>query len=135
MVIGLIPEEEERMLFEKLIKYYKKLYPGLSFKKKEMKLTPKDIGELYYTYPGEEVQATTKEKVRMIKEALAYNYKTPVILLKKKKKTMILDGHRRMKVAFSQGLSWNALAIIPSKDVEFGIESMIMGKIKALFKK
>ena len=135
MVIGLIPEEEERMLFDKLIKYYKKLYPGLSFKKKEMKLKPKEIGELYYTYPGEEVQATAKEKVRMIKEALAYNYKTPVILLKKKKKTIILDGHRRMRVAFSQGLSWNALAIIPSKDVEFGIESMIMGKIKALFGK
>jgi len=135
MVIGLIPEDEERRLFEKLIQYYKKLYPGLTFRKKEMRLKPKQIGELHYTYPGEEVEATSKEKIRMIREALAYNYRTPIILLKKKKKTIILDGHRRVRVAFKQGMPWNALVIIPSKDIEFGIESMIMGKVKDLFGK
>ncbi len=136
MVVGLVPPEEEERIFTKLLEYYRKLYQGekITFKKAGKKLSRKEIAELYYTYPGEEENATSAEKMRMISEAIGHGYDTPLIALQKKNKLIILDGHRRARVALEQGLNWKALIIVPSKDIEFGIEKMVLGKIKELFK-
>jgi hypothetical protein len=133
MVLGLVPPEEEKRIFVKLLEYYRKLYPAIKFKMKEELLDHKQVGELSYTYPGEETEATAEEKMRMISSAIGENYATPIILLKKKKKYMILDGHRRVRVAYREGMGWHAFVIVPEKDVKFGIEEMILGKVKDLY--
>jgi hypothetical protein len=135
MVVGLVPPQEEKRIFEKLVVYYEKLYPTLKFSRKESVLSHKEIGELFYTYSGEETEATASEKMKMINSAIGEGYSTPIIVLQKKKSRVLLDGHRRVRVAFSQGMSWPALLIVPSKDVKFGIEEMILGKIKDLYGK
>lgn len=136
VVVGLITHDEQEKLFEKLLNYYRKLYPGVNFKRVEKELTPKELDDIYYTYPGEEAEATSEEKKRMIAEAIGHGYDTPIVILRKKKdgKDILLDGHRRVQVALSHGLGWKAIMIIPDKELEFGIESMIMGKVKDLFK-
>jgi len=133
MVVGLVPPEEEERICAKLIEYYERLYPGISFTRKEVSLTRQELGELYYTFPGEESEATAAEKMRLISSAISGGYSTPVIILKKKTKAILLDGHRRARVAYKQGMGWKALVITPSKDVKFGIEDMTMGKIKDLY--
>ncbi len=135
MVVGLVPPEEEKRICGKLIEYYKKLYPGIDFSLKEQKMEHGEIGDIYYTYPGEETEATAAEKMKMINSAIGEGYSTPIILLRKKKGMILLDGHRRARVAFSQGLGWAALIISPAKEVKFGIEDMIMGRIKDLYGK
>lgn len=135
MVVGLVPPEEEERICRKLMEYYKTLYPGLEFRMEAKIMERKELGELYYTFPGEETEATAIEKMRMISSAIGQGYSTPIIVLKKKKKAILLDGHRRARVAYSQGMAWKAYNIIPKKDVKFGIEEMIMGKIKDLYGK
>jgi hypothetical protein len=135
MVVGLVPPEEEQRICKKLLLYYEKLYPGLKFSLTKGMLSHKEIGDAYYTYAGEETEATASEKMRMINSAIGSGYSTPLIVLRKKKKMILLDGHRRARVAYSQGMGWNALIISPSKDVKFGIEEMILGRIKDLYGK
>jgi len=135
MVVGLIPSEEQERIFKKLVEYYEKLYPGLEFSRKEAVLTHKEIGEIQYTYSGEETEATAAEKMRMISSAVKGSYSTPIVILQKNKKNILLDGHRRVRVAYAEGLNWHALLMIPSKNVKFGIEDMIMGKVKDLYGK
>ncbi|NYZ77493.1 hypothetical protein H0O02_04230 [Candidatus Micrarchaeota archaeon] len=133
-MVGLITVEDEKRLLDKMIAYYRNIYPGMDFRKEEKTLTHKEMGELYYTYPGEEGEVTAEEKMLMISDAVGHGYSTPILILKRAGKLILLDGHRRVRVAFSQGLSWKAYVIIPGKeDVEFGIESTIMGKVKDLF--
>lgn len=133
MVVGLVPPEEEERICAKLIGYYEQLYPGVSFTRKEATLTRQEIGELQYTFSGEETEATAAEKMRFISSAISGGYSTPIIVLKKKSKSILLDGHRRARVAYKQGMGWKALIIIPNKEVKFGIEDMVMGKIKDLY--
>ena len=135
MVVGLIPPEEQERIFNKLLEYYKKLYPGLEFTKKQVVLSHKEIGGIQYTYSGEETEATAAEKMRMISSAVKGSYSTPIVILQKNKKNILLDGHRRVRVAYAEGLSWQAWLMIPSKNVKFGIEDMIMGKVKDLYGK
>lgn len=132
MVVGLVPPDEQERIYEKLIAYYQEIYPGISFSKEEKELSREELGELYYTYPGEENQATAAEKMRMINSAIGEGYSTPIIVLKTDK-MILLDGHRRVRVAYSQGMKWPALLIVPDKEVKFGIEEMVMGKVKDLY--
>jgi hypothetical protein len=135
-MIGLVSVEEEKDLLNKMLSYYEKLYPGVKFKKEEKNLTFKELGEVYYTYAGEEAEVTAGEKMRLISSAIGHGYSTPLLLLKKNAKMILLDGHRRVRVAMSQGLGWKAFVIVPDKEkVEFGIENTIMGKVKDLFLK
>jgi hypothetical protein len=133
MVIGLVPLGEEERICKKLIAYYEQIYPGVGFSKKKAMLGRKEIGELYYTFSGEENEATAAEKMKMINSAIGGGYSTPMIILQKKGKSILLDGHRRARVAYKQGIPWKALIIVPGKEVKFGIESMILGKIKDLY--
>ncbi|MDD5171910.1 MAG: ParB N-terminal domain-containing protein [Candidatus ainarchaeum sp.] len=135
MVVGLVPPEEEERLLKKLMEYYRQLYPAVDFNRREATLTHKDVGDLYYTYSGEETEATAAEKMRMINSAIGEGYSTPIIVLQKKGMMVLLDGHRRARVAYSQGMGWKAYVIVPSKDIKFGIEEMILGKIKDLYGK
>lgn len=133
-MMGLITAEEEKKLLDKLVAYYKKLYPGVDFEIEEKKLARAEIGELYYTYAGEEVEATAQEKMRLVSSAITHGYSTPIILLQSNSRMIILDGHRRVRVAYAEGISWQAYIIKPKKQgIEFGIESMIMGKVKDLY--
>ena len=133
MVTGLVPPDEQKRILETLVEYYKKLYPGIGFSVKEEELTREQIGEILYTYPGEESQAMAAEKMRMISSAIGENYATPVIILRSKGRNILLDGHRRSRVAYKEGLKWPAYIIVPGKETEFGIESMVMGKVKDLY--
>jgi hypothetical protein len=135
-MVGLITEEEEKNLMEKMLDYYKKLYPGVDFRTEEAELTHDQIGELDYTYAGAESEVTAEEKMRAIAEAIGHGYSTPILVLKRRDKMVLLDGHRRVRVVYPQGISWKAYLIIPGdEDVEFGIEGTIMGKVKDLWKK
>ncbi len=130
----LISPHEEEKLFKKLLAYNKKIYPKAKFNRIEKFLNNKQIGEVYYTYPGEESELTSKEKMAEIRGAMEYGYNTPVILLKKGTKYILLDGHRRLKVAWKKAVKWNALILeISGVREKLGIESMIMGKMKDLF--
>ena len=135
MVVGLVPPDEEKRICDKLIAYYEKLYPGISFTKKEMELSHTEIGEIYYTFAGDETEASAAEKMRMISSGISGGYSTPILILQKKGKNVLLDGHRRARVAYAQGLSWKAIAIVPSKELKFGIEEMILGRVKDLYGK
>ncbi|MFN7991428.1 MAG: hypothetical protein U0R44_04700 [Candidatus Micrarchaeia archaeon] len=135
MVVGLVPPDEERRICAKLIEYYKQIYPGVGFTMKEEQITHQDLGDVLYTFSGEETEATAAEKMRMINSAIGEGYATPIILLRKDKKLILLDGHRRARVAFSQGMGWKAFIVVPSKSVKLGIEDMIMGKIRDLYGK
>ena len=135
MVLGLVPPDEERRIFGKLIEYYRGLYPGVRFDAGEKALTHAELGGMYYTYCGEETEATAAEKMRLISSAIGEGYSTPLIVLRKKSRLVLLDGHRRARVAFAQGMGWPALLIVPAKDVKFGIEDMILGRIRDLYGK
>ncbi|MBU2638959.1 MAG: hypothetical protein KJ955_08355 [Nanoarchaeota archaeon] len=130
---ALIQPSDERRLFEQLVEYYKKLYPGIGFKKMEAVLKPEDISEIIYTYPGEETEATFNEEVVLIAESVKYGYDTPLIILRKQKQDILLDGHRRLKVAFDRKIGWKALLMIPDKEIQFGIEKMAKGKVREVF--
>ncbi len=129
---GLVNQEEEKKVFDKLIKYYRKLYPKVKFTKKKRKLSHKEIGNIMYTYAGEEIKATAKEKMAMVKGAIEYGYNTPIVILEKGKKMILLDGHRRVKVFWNKNISWNALIIHTNSRKKFGMEKMIMAKVKDL---
>jgi len=135
MVVGLVPEEEQERIAKKLIEYYEKLYPGLEFTTEKVELSHEEIGKINYTYSGEETEATAAEKMRMISSAIGEGYKTPILVLSKDGKYVLLDGHRRVRVAYSEGLKWSAMIIKPSKNVKFGIEDMVMGTVKDLYGK
>ncbi len=137
MVVGLVPPEEEEKLYNKLIEYYKKLYPGMRFRREDRKLRKEQLGELYYTYAGEETESTAAEKMKMINTAIGHGYSTPIIVLRKTKgnKDILIDGHRRVRVAWMLGLEWPAIIIIPETDTVFGIEAMITGKVKDIYSK
>ena len=133
MVVGLISPHEERQLFSKLVSYYKDLYPRMKFNTKEIILDPKAMSSVYYTYPGEEAEATAEEKIKEIREAINFGYDTPVILLKKGKEYILLDGHRRLKVAWEKKIKWKALVLEAPARGKFGIEKMVMGKVGDLW--
>ncbi len=135
MRAGLISDYEEENLFRKLLEYYKKLYPKAKFKREERKITPRQVGQLYYTYPGEEAQATFVEKAEEISKAISLGYTTPAILLRAGNRLFILDGHRRLRVAWMKKKPWNALIIATDKKgIEFGVEHMVEGKIAELWR-
>lgn len=133
MVVGLVPAEEQERIVKKLVGYYEKLYPGIEFSSKKTEFSHEEIGKILYTYPGEEAEATAAEKMRMISSAVGEGYNTPIVVLKKGNDYVLLDGHRRTRVAYSEGLKWPAIVITPSKDVKFGIEDMVMGTVKDLY--
>lgn len=134
---NLIDAAEEKRLFGQIVEYYKKLYPGIGFRKVEALLNPEEIAGIIYTYPGEETEATFKEEVQIIADSMKEGYDTPVIILRKlkEKKDILLDGHRRLKVAFDKKIGWKALAMVPDREIRFGIEKMAKGRIKDVFKK
>lgn len=133
MVIGLIPPYEERRLFQRLIGYYRKIHPSEKFGDEEKMLRHGDIGEVYYTFPGEEAEATAEERMKQIRDAITYGYDTPVILLRKGRKLILLDGHRRLRVAWEKKMPWRALIISTPARKKFGIEKMVMGKVRDLW--
>jgi hypothetical protein len=135
MPLGLVPPEEEDRIFERLIGYYRGLYPGVRFRAGRKALTRAEVGGILYTYCGEETEATAAEKMRRIGSAIGEGYSTPLIVLQKKKRLILLDGHRRARVAFARGTGWPALVISPAKDVKFGIEDVILGRIRDLYGK
>ena len=135
MHAGLISPHEEEKLFRKLYKYYAKLYPKAGFRKERRKLTPRQMGRIQYTYPGEEAKATFSDKTREISSALEYGYDTPIIVLKAGNRMFLLDGHRRVKVAWKNKKGWDALLLsTDKKGLEFGIERMVEGKVADLWK-
>lgn len=135
MVFSPITPEEQEKIFIRLLDFYKKLYPSIAFKRDEKILSKKDIINIYYTYPGEEEEANAKERMATIRENISRGYNTPIIILKKKNKMILIDGHRRIRVAFETNTPWKALLIVPQKDSKFGIEDTVNGKIKDLFGK
>ena len=135
MHTGLISAHEEERLFRKLLEYYKRLYPKAKFKRIERKLTPRQIGQIYYTYPGEEAQVTFADKEAEIEDALPLGYSTPIIILNAGSRMFLLDGHRRVRVAWMKKKGWDALVIYTDKKgIEFGIERMAEGKVADLWK-
>ncbi len=126
------PEDEER-LYDTVKSYYKKLYPDVDITDEELVLSPNEIGDLYYTFPGFEEAATFNEKVERIKKAIGHGYDTPLILARKGSKLMIIDGHRRAVAAWQLGVKWRALVLVFPPDHDLGIEKQIQGTVRELF--
>lgn len=133
MATGLISPHEERQLFGRLVSYYKKLYPKLKFDTSEIILDQKSMASVLYTYPGEEAEATAEEKMKEIRVAINFGYDAPIILLQKGKDHILLDGHRRLKVAWERKLKWKALVLVAPAKGMFGIEKMVMGRVGDLW--
>ncbi len=132
MPYGLISTHEEMRLFFKIVEFYSKLYPKIKFSKEEKIVSYKEIGEVFYTYAGGEVEGLAADKMVEIEAALP-EYSTPVILLKKRKKFILLDGHRRLRVAWKRGMQWKALIIVPNKEMRFGVEDTITERIREMY--
>ncbi|MEM4222191.1 MAG: hypothetical protein QW097_02040 [archaeon] len=130
----LITPEKEREVFAKLKEYYEKIY-GIFFFTEERVFTNQEIGEIYYTYPGPEAEATFSEYVSLIKKLIPSGYNTPAILLQKGDSFLILDGHRRLKAAWDLGISWPCLILKQSSPKFLEIEKNVVGKIKYLWGK
>lgn len=132
MPYGLISMHEEMKLFLRILNFYSKLYPNVKFTKEEKIIEPKEIGEIFYTYAGEEIESFAVEKMKWIEDAFP-EYIVPCVLLKKGKRFLLLDGHRRLRFAWKKGISWKALVISANKKMKFGIEDTIMQKIKEMY--
>ncbi len=130
---GLVSQHEEKKLLKKFLDYYRKLYPEIGFLAEQRELGREDVKEITYTCPGEGIEATAGLKMRRISTALKHGYSTPVIVMFKAGKMILLDGHRRIRVAFDRGMGWKAYFIIPDKEAAFGIEKMAWGKVKDIF--
>jgi hypothetical protein len=129
----LIQEYEERILFEDIVRSYEAVHENLSFERVEETLDKEKLGEVYYTFPGEESRVTFAKKVVEIKKAIEHGYSCPFIIMRKSGKDILIDGHRRARAAWDLGIPWKALVMIPNRDVEFGIEKYILGKIKDMW--
>ncbi len=132
MPYGLISAQNQLHLFFRIADFYSRLYPEIKFSKQEKILKPREIGEVLYTYAGEEVEALAAEKMREIENALP-NYGVPAVLLKKGKKFILLDGHRRLRLAWKKKLGWKAFVLVPKKNAKFGVEDAIIGRIRDLY--
>ena len=134
-MIGLITPEEQKRIFEKLVSYYENIHQGLNLSTEETTLSLEEIGNVHYTYQGEQIEAGKDVKVQLVASAVKRDYRTPVIILRKEKehKDILLDGHRRLIYAWSFGETWPALVMKTAQEVEFGVEKTIRGKIKDLF--
>jgi hypothetical protein len=138
MVMGIISPEDQEKLANRLMEYYRNLYPDVEFRRFNEELNHEQIKKIKYTYSGEETEAMAKEKMRLIDEAIATEtgYSTPIIILRKGSDDYLLDGHRRVRVAQQEGLSWDAIVIkAPGDTVKFGIEDMVLGTVEDLFGK
>jgi hypothetical protein len=129
----LIQEYEEREVFDQVVESYEELHPGVNFQKSDEMLNKEKLGEVYYTFPGEEARVTFAKKVVEIKKAIEHGYSAPMIILRKKDMDILIDGHRRARAVWDLGISWPALVMAPDKEVKFGIEKLIEGKIKDLW--
>lgn len=128
----LISEKDERAFLEQLRESYEKIH-GVKFSVEEKDLSRAEVGEVQYTYSGEENEVTAAAKMNEIRRALKYGYSAPVILLKSGPKLLLVDGHRRLRVAWESGSGWKALVLVPGKAVKLGLEKMGLGKIKDLY--
>ena len=132
--MALIQEHGERELFDKIVEYYHTLHEEVKFVKREELLSPAKMKELYYTLPGLKDVVTFGQKVEEIKRAIGHGYRTPVIILRKRDRDLVLDGHRRIRAAWELGLEWPALVMIPDSQKEFGVEKLVKGQIKDIWK-
>lgn len=132
MTFGLVSLHDEIRLFNKITEFYKKLYPKMRFTTEEKMCKPNEIGGLLYTYAGEEIESLSAEKIAQIEQALP-DYTIPAIILKKGKMLIVLDGHRRLRVAWKKQIPWKVLILVAPKNTKFGIEETIAGKIKEIY--
>jgi len=131
--MALIQPHEERELFEKIMDYYHSLHEEVKFVKREEMLSPAKIKALYYTLPAIENVVTFGQKVEEIKRAIGHGYNTPVVVLRKRDRDLLIDGHRRIRAAWELGIEWPALVLIPDKQKEFGVEKLAQGRIEDLW--
>ena len=132
--MALILEHEERELFDKIVEYYHSIHEEVKFVKREEVLPLEKLRNLYYTLPSIENVASFGQKVEEIKRATGHGYRTPVIILRKRDRDLLLDGHRRVRVAWELGIEWPALIMIPDKQKEFGVEKLAQGRIRDIWK-
>jgi hypothetical protein len=126
----LIQPVQQKALAEKLVSYYEKLYPKTSFALESKTLNVLELEEVDFTFPGAENLADFEERVVQIKKAINHGYSTPIVLLKKGKDLILVDGHRRVVAAMQLGLNWPAILLVPSTDQSFGIEKTVLCKAR-----
>ena len=131
--MALIQPHEERELFDKIVGYYHSLHPEAKFVTREEMMPPAKIKELYYTLPGLKDVVTFGQKIEEIKRAIGHGYQTPVIVLRKRDRDLLLDGHRRIRAAWELGLEWPALVMVPDSQKSFGVEKLVQGQIKDIW--
>jgi len=131
--MALIQPHEERELFDKIVSYYRSLHPDAKFVTREEVMSPEKIKGLYYTLPGLKDVVTFGQKIEEIKRAIGHGYQTPVIILRKRDRDLLLDGHRRIRAAWELGIEWPALVMIPDSQKSFGVEKLVQGQIKELW--
>ncbi len=132
--MALIQPHEEKELFDKIVSYYHSLHPDVKFTTREEMMPPAKIKELYYTLPGLKDVVTFGQKIEEIKRAIGHGYQTPAIILRKRDRDLLLDGHRRIRAAWELGMEWPALVMIPDSQKSFGVEKLVQGQIKELWK-
>jgi hypothetical protein len=125
---------EEEELFDKLVDYYHRIHEDVRFSKRVETLSLQQMGEVWYTYPGEQAAATFEAVVTQVKKAVNHGYDTPIILLRKAGRDILVDGHRRLRAAWELGVPWKALVMVPDRDKELGIEKQVLGQVKDLWR-
>ncbi|MDD5337370.1 MAG: hypothetical protein PHS02_02705 [Candidatus ainarchaeum sp.] len=132
MPFGFITLGEEMRVFLRIMDFYRRLYPRTRFQREEKMLRHEEIGKVFYTYAGDETQPLGAEKYAEMEAALG-RFPVPAILLKKGRELILLDGHRRLRLAWRNSIPWKALLMVPDKKKHFAIEDMVMGRIADMY--
>ncbi|MFA5076971.1 MAG: hypothetical protein WC488_00920 [Candidatus Micrarchaeia archaeon] len=132
MPFGLITFQEELRIFTRVRDFYRRLYPKITFSEEERMLQHSDIGEVLYTYAGDETQPLAADRHAELEKYISRSH-VPAIILKKGKTLILLDGHRRLRFAWRNRIPWKALMLVPGKGRKFAIEETVMGRIADMY--
>lgn len=132
MPYSLITLHEEMRLFQKILSFYSRQYPKIKFSRAERILRPDEIGEVLYTYAGGEAEQLAAEKAAEMERAIQFS-PVPAIALQKGKKLILLDGHRRLRLAWKKRIPWRVLILVPGKNAKFAIEDSVISSIKDMY--
>ena len=130
----LVPYEDASVIAEKVKAFLSKLHPNSYFVLSERILTHSEIGKLCYTELGNENEELFPDSVSsIIHEIKTRGYKTPIVVVEKGRRRILIDGHKRALSAFVLGMPWNAY-VIKTNAKKLAIEKSIIGTLESIFR-
>ncbi len=126
----ILPEEDAKPIAEHIVSFFSRLYPKYYFILSKKTYTPSEISNLYYTEIGVENESLFPNGIHSIMYEIEHrHYKTPMIVIQRGRKHIIIDGQKRALAAFILGIPWSAF-VIKTNAKRLFIEKTIVGKVE-----